>query len=75
MTGTGIVNLIHAKNILSWSLLVCATINEIVRSFDDSFSKELTRSSCMRAKYHRRGNPQKFFSDSKLIRKREDHFL
>ena len=74
MTGTGIVNLIHAKNILSWSLLVCATINEIVRSFDDSFSKELNQ-----VKLHEGQNTiaaaiRKILSDSKLIRKREDHF-
>jgi histidine ammonia-lyase len=31
MTGTGMVNMIHAKNILSWALLACAMINEIVR--------------------------------------------
>lgn len=74
MTGTGMVNLIHAKNILSWSLLACAAINEIVRSFDDSFSKELNQ-----VKLHEGQNAiaeaiRGILSDSKLIRKREDHF-
>jgi histidine ammonia-lyase len=74
MTGTGIINLIHAKNILAWSLLACATINEIVRSFDDSFSKELNQ-----VKLHAGQNAiaaaiREILSDSKLIRKREDHF-
>ena len=41
MTGTGIVNLLHAKNLINWSLLAATMINEIVRSFDDYFSKEL----------------------------------
>jgi len=74
MTGTGIVNLIHAKNVLSWALLACAMINEIVRSFDDSFSKELNQ-----VKLHPGQNAvaeiiRNILSDSKLIRKREDHF-
>ena len=43
MTGIGIINIINVKNLLSWSLLACAMINEIVRSFDDSFSKELNQ--------------------------------
>ena len=41
ITGTGIVNLLHAKNLVNWSLLAATMINEIVRSFDDYFSKEL----------------------------------
>ena len=74
MTGTGMVNLIHAKNLLSWSLLACAIINEIVRSFDDSFSQELNQ-----VKLHPGQNAialsiRKILADSKLIRKREDHF-
>ncbi|MBN2275249.1 MAG: aromatic amino acid lyase [Bacteroidales bacterium] len=74
MTGTGMVNLIHAKNLLSWTILACAMINEIVRSFDDSFSKELNQ-----VKLHTGQNTiaeiiRKILSDSKLIRKREDHF-
>jgi len=74
MTGTGMVNIIHAKNVLSWALLACAMINEIVRSFDDSFSKELNQ-----VKLHPGQNTiaetiRKILSDSKLIRKREDHF-
>lgn len=74
MTGIGIVNIIHARNLLSWSLLACAMINEIVRSFDDSFSKELNQ-----VKLHSGQNAiaetiRKILIDSKLIRKREDHF-
>jgi histidine ammonia-lyase len=74
MTGTGMVNIINAKNLLSWSLLASAIIYEIVSSFDDSFSKELNQ-----VKLHPGQNAiaetiRKLLSDSKLIRKREDHF-
>jgi histidine ammonia-lyase len=74
MTGTGIVNLIHAKNVLSWSVLACAMINEIVRTFDDSFSKELNQVKQHPGQNIIAGTLRKILSDSKLIRKREDHF-
>jgi histidine ammonia-lyase len=74
MTGTGIINLINARNLLRWSLLASTTINEIVQSFDDSFSKELNQ-----VKKHNGQNTvaevmRLVLSDSKLIRKREEHF-
>ena len=54
---------------------VASMINEIVRSFDDYFSKELNR-----VKKHPGQNriaelERKILHDSKLIRKREDHFF
>jgi len=75
MTGTGIVNLLHAKNLLNWALLAATMINEIVRSFDDYFSQELNE-----VKLHPGQNKiaeleRKILHDSKLIRKREDHFF
>jgi histidine ammonia-lyase len=74
MTGIGIVNIINARNLMSWALLACAMINEIVSSFDDSFSKELNQ-----VKLHSGQNAiaetiRKILIDSELIRKREDHF-
>jgi len=41
MTGIAIVNLIYAKNLFNWTVLAGSMINELVDSFDDSFSKEL----------------------------------
>jgi len=75
MTGTGMVNLLHAKNLLHWAVTVAAMINEIVRSFDDYFSAELNG-----AKQHYGQNKiaeleRLILKDSKLIRKREDHFF
>ncbi len=74
MTGCGIVNLIHAKNLVSWSLLACSMINEIVRTFDDSFSKELNRVKLHPGQNYIAERIRSILSDSKLIRKREDHF-
>ncbi len=75
MTGTGLVNLLHSKNLLNWAVTVAAMINEIVRSFDDYFSAELNR-----VKKHYGQNriaelERLILHDSKLIRKREEHFF
>jgi histidine ammonia-lyase len=75
MTGTGMVNLLHARNLLGWAITVATMINEIVRSFDDYFSSELNR-----VKKHYGQNrvaelERKILADSKLIRKREEHFF
>lgn len=43
MTGTGIVNLITARNILNWSLGASILLNEIVSTFDDHFSEALNK--------------------------------
>lgn len=41
MTGIGLVNLIQAKKLLSWSVILSAMTNEIVEAYDDHFSYEL----------------------------------
>jgi histidine ammonia-lyase len=74
MTGTGIINLIHAQNLLSWAIIACALINEIVRSFDDSFSDELNKVKLHYGQRAVAGAIRQLLADSKLIRKREDHF-
>jgi histidine ammonia-lyase len=75
MTGIGMINLIHAKNLIYWAITVASMINEIVKSFDDYFSAELNR-----VKQHYGQNKvaeleRQILHDSKLIRKREEHFF
>src|SRR5688572_3223801 len=41
MTGVGLVNLLHAKKLLQWSVALSAITNELMKSFDDHFSLEL----------------------------------
>jgi histidine ammonia-lyase len=41
MTGTGIVNLLMARNLINWSLAASTLLNEIVSSFDDHISETL----------------------------------
>jgi histidine ammonia-lyase len=74
MTGTGIVNLINARNMLSWSLMAGAMINEVVNSFDDSFSKELNKVKLHSGQNKIAETIRDVLHDSKLIRSREEHF-
>ncbi len=73
MTGIALVNLIHAKNLLNWSISASALINELVEAYDDHFSYELNI-----VKHHKGQNEiaetiRTITSDSNLIRKREEH--
>ncbi|BDD02143.1 aromatic amino acid ammonia-lyase [Persicobacter psychrovividus] len=43
MTGVGLVNLVHAYNLLDIELQASCVMNEIVSSFDDHYSKELNQ--------------------------------
>ncbi len=73
MCGIGLVNLIHAKNLLKLSIASTSMIVEMVESYDDHYSNELNS-----VKYHPGQNAiakemQAFLEDSKLIKKREKH--
>jgi histidine ammonia-lyase len=73
MTGIGMVNLIQAKKLLLWSVLLSAMTNEIVEAFDDHFSYELNI-----VKHHRGQNRiasllRDILRDSKMIHSRSDH--
>ncbi|MCU0456021.1 MAG: aromatic amino acid ammonia-lyase [Bacteroidales bacterium] len=74
MTGISIVNLLNARNILWWSLVAGAMINEIVNSFDDSFSLELNRVKKHEGQNRIAAAMRDLLLDSRLIRSREEHF-
>jgi histidine ammonia-lyase len=74
MTGIGIVNIINAKKTLELSLLASSLINEIVQSFDDHFSLELNSVKKHEGQQEIAKDMRNILIDSKLIRKREEHF-
>ena len=43
MTGIGIVNCMHAENLLRWAVIASVWINEIAQSYDDLMADELNR--------------------------------
>ncbi|MEO5978413.1 MAG: aromatic amino acid ammonia-lyase [Chryseolinea sp.] len=73
MTGVGMVNIIHAHYLLVCAVVLSATTNELMKSFDDHFSFELNH-----VKHHPGQSKiaeamRNVLADSKLIRKRPDH--
>lgn len=73
MTGIGGINVIMAKRLVLWSMLLSLMINEMMEAYNDSFSAELnnvklhagqvTIAECMRV----------LGAGSKLLRKRDEH--
>ena len=73
MTGIGMVNIIQARKLLEWSVMLSAMINEVVEAFDDHYSYELNI-----VKQHKGQNKvaamlRDILKDSKMIRDRSEH--
>ena len=73
MTGIGLANIIFAKKLLHWSVILSAMTNEIVEAYDDHFSKELNM-----VKHHQGQNRiaamlRNILKDSKMIHSRSEH--
>jgi histidine ammonia-lyase len=73
MTGIGAINIIHAKNVLDWSVLASVMITEIVESYDDHFSEELNSVKSHEGQNIIAQQMRSILRDSKLIRRREEH--
>jgi histidine ammonia-lyase len=71
MTGISIVNLIRAKNLFDWSLFAGSMINELVDSFDDSFSEELNNSKKHLGQIKVAEAMRKILAGSKMIKQRK----
>jgi histidine ammonia-lyase len=75
MSGIGLVNLYHAERLLSWAVLMGCTINELVRSFDDSYSQPLNAAKHHVGQQQVAASMRAILADSRLIRKREETFF
>ena len=73
MTGLALVNLIHAKRIIEWSVVSSALINELVESYDDHFSSELNTAKLHPGQIKIASAIDTMLQDSKLVKKRKDH--
>ena len=74
MTGIGIINLIKAKQLLDWSLVASAMINEIVHSFDDHFAPELNQVKKHTGQSYIAGTMEQILVSSEMIHRREEYF-
>lgn len=74
MTGISLVNVIKAKNLLNWTLIASALMNEIAESFDDHFSEELNNAKKHFGQKQIAKALRTILTDSGFIGKREQHF-
>lgn len=72
MTGVGVLNYFHSKNLLDLSIAASSILNEIISSYDDSFSSELNNAKLHKGQQEVAKEMRNFLRGSKLIRKREE---
>ncbi len=75
MTGIAMVNLLHSKQLLNWSISASMLIIEMVESYSDHFSKELHSVKPHLGQRAVANAMNSAMSNSQLIRKREDHLF
>ncbi len=73
MTGIGMINLIHARNLVDWAVLAASMITEVVESYDDHFSDGLNRAKSHHGQRQVARTMKAILKDSQLIRRRADH--
>jgi histidine ammonia-lyase len=73
MTGIGLVNIIQAKKLLEWSLVLSSMTNEIVEAFDDHYSYELNVVKKHEGQNRIAAMQRDILKDSKMIRSRSQH--
>jgi len=73
MTGIGMINTIHARNLLDWAILASTMITEVVESYDDHFSDGLNRAKSHHGQRQVARTMKSILKDSQLIRRRADH--
>ncbi len=75
MTGISMVNLLHSKQLLNWSISSSMLIIEMVESYSDHFSKELHSVKPHIGQRTIANAMDNAMRNSQLIRKREDHLF
>src|SRR5476651_1183457 len=73
MTGIGLVNIVLAKKLLAWSVMLSAMTNEIVEAYDDHYSKELNIVKHHTGQNYVAAMMRGMLKDSKMIHSRSEH--
>ncbi|MCC6287264.1 MAG: aromatic amino acid lyase [Chitinophagaceae bacterium] len=73
MTGIGLINIIYAKKLLQFSVLLSAMTNEVVEAYDDHFSYELNVVKKHKGQNQIASMLRDLLKSSKLIRSRSEH--
>ena len=70
MTGIGLTNIIAAKKLLHWSLILCGFLNEITSAYDDHHSEALNGAKQHHTQSQIANYLRKILSDSKCTKER-----
>lgn len=73
MTGIGLVNIIYAKKLLAWCVMLSSMTNEIVEAYDDHYSKELNIVKHHTGQNYIAAMMRGILKDSKMIHNRTEH--
>jgi histidine ammonia-lyase len=73
MTGIGLLNIIQAKKLLQWGVILSAMMNEIMEAFDDHYSNELNAVKRHIGQNRIAAMLRDMLKDSKMIRNRSEH--
>ena len=72
MTGVGVMNLLAAKQVIDWCLVLSATINQLVEAYDDAVSAELNSVKLHAGQNAIAGLLRGLNEGSNLVRRRQD---
>ena len=75
MSGVGLLNVINASRLIKWAILIGAVINEIVRSYDDSYSEYLNRAKKHKGQQEIAAAMRRCLDTSKMVHKREERLF
>ena len=73
MTGIGLVNILYAKKLLAWSVMMSSMTNEIMEAYDDHYSKELNIVKHHTGQNYVAAMMRGMLKDSKMIHNRSEH--
>ena len=73
MTGIGAINVIHARRLLTGSILFSMMVNEIMQAYDDHFSEELNAAKMHNGQRVVAASMRAIGRKSGLMRKRHEH--
>ena len=73
MTGIGLVNVLKAQQLLHWSVILSAMMNEVMEAFDDHFSHQLNVVKHHHGQNHIAAQMREILGGSKMIRSRSEH--
>src|SRR5690606_2377631 len=70
MTGIGLLNILHAENLLQQSILHSSILNDMMASYSDHFSEELNAVKKHKGQHYIAAEMRAMLYDSDLVKKR-----